>query len=147
MELKDKTVLVTGSAKRVGKVIALTLAKRGADLVINYQRSQKEAEEAVREIRQLGVKALAIRANVSAAQEVQAMIRQAVQHFGRLDVLVNNAAVFYPTPFDRLTEKDWDDMIDINLKGSFLCAKYAADEMLKSGGGKIINIADTGGGP
>lgn len=145
MELKGKTVLVTGSAKRVGKTIALTLAKRGADLVINYQRSQKEAEEAAQEIQQFGVRALAVRANVSVAQEVQAMIRQAVHHFGRLDVLVNNAAIFYPTPFGRLTEKDWDEMIGINLKGSFLCAKYAADEMLKLGGGKIINIADWSG--
>jgi len=145
MELKGKTVLVTGSAKRVGKAIALTLARCGAHLIINYQRSRSEAEDAVQEIEKFGVRALAVRANVSVVSDVQAMIRQAVQYFSRLDVLVNNAAVFYPTPFDRLTEKDWDEMININLKGSFLCAKYAADEMLKSGGGKIINIADWSG--
>jgi NAD(P)-dependent dehydrogenase (short-subunit alcohol dehydrogenase family) len=145
MELKDKTVLVTGSAKRVGKTIALTLAKRGANLIINYQRSRSEAEDTVQEVEKLGARSLAVRANVSVVNDVQAMIRQAVKHFGRLDVLVNNAAIFYPTPFDRLTEKDWDEMININLKGSFLCAKYAADEMLKSGGGKIINIADWSG--
>jgi NAD(P)-dependent dehydrogenase (short-subunit alcohol dehydrogenase family) len=145
MELKGRTVLVTGSAKRVGKIIALTLAKGGANIVINYQKSRSEAEAAAREIEQLGVRAMTARANVSAAGEVEAMIRQTVQHFGRLDVLVNNAAIFYPTPFDRLNEKDWDEMIDTNLKGSFLCAKYAGDEMLKSGGGKIINIADWSG--
>jgi NAD(P)-dependent dehydrogenase (short-subunit alcohol dehydrogenase family) len=145
MELKDKTVLVTGSAKRVGKTIALALAKCGADIVVNYQRSLSEAEATAREIEQLGVRALTVRANVSVANEVQAMIGQAVHHFGRLDVLVNNAAIFYPTPFGRLTEKDWDEMIDINLKGSFLCAKYAGDEMLKLAGGKIINIADWSG--
>jgi 3-oxoacyl-[acyl-carrier protein] reductase len=119
MELKGKTVLVTGSAKRVGKTMALALAKCGADIVVNYQRSQSEAEATAREIEQLGVRALTIRANVSVANEVQAMIGQAVHHFGRLDVLVNNAAIFYPTPFGRLTEKDWDEMIDINLKGAF----------------------------
>jgi len=145
MELRGKTILVTGSAKRVGKTIALALAKCAADIVVNYQRSQSEAEATAREIEQLGVRVLTVRANVSVANEVQAMIGQAVHHFGRLDVLVNNAAIFYPTPFGRLTEKDWDEMIDINLKGSFLCAKYAGDEMLKLAGGKIINIADWSG--
>src|SRR6185295_11153615 len=93
MELKGKTVLVTGSAKRVGKAIALALAKRGANIVVNYQRSLTEAEETAREIEKLGVRTLTVRANVSAVDDVQAMIRQTIDHFGRLDVLVNNAAI------------------------------------------------------
>jgi len=145
MILKDKIVLVTGSARRVGKCIALTLAERGANVIINYRTSQKEAEKVVEEITKFGVKSAALKADISKAEEVKTMIEKILQEFRSLHILVNNAAVFFKTPFKTITERDWDKTIDINLKGTFLCSKYAADEMLKRKEGKIINIADWSG--
>lgn len=143
MEIKNKNVIITGSAKRIGRAIALALAKRGANLVIHYQNAKQEADETARELESFGVKTLTVGADISSSEEVKKMVDQTVKHFGKIDVLVNNAAIYYATPFDTLTEDQWDKMIDINLKGSFLGAKYVADEMLKTGGGKIINIADS----
>jgi len=145
MILKDKIVLVTGSARRVGKCISLTLAERGANVIINYRTSQKEAEKVVEEITKFGVRSAALKADISKAEEVKTMIEKILQEFGDLHILVNNAAVFFKTPFETITERDWDKTIDINLKGTFLCSKYAADEMLKRKEGKIINIADWSG--
>jgi len=145
MIIKDKVILVTGSAKRVGKCIALTLAEKGANVVINYNTSEKEAEKVTEDIRKIGVKSVAIKADVSKADEVESMIGQIINKFGCLHVLINNAAVFFKTPFETLTENDWDINIDINLKGAFLCSKYAADVMLKQKEGKIINIGDWSG--
>lgn len=145
MILKDKVVLITGSAKRIGRCIALTLAKRGANIIVNYNTSQIEAENVVSEIKNFGVESIAVKADVSKADEVDLMIKKILNEFGTLHILVNNAAVFFKTPFETLSEKDWDINLDINLKGTFLCSRYAADEMLKRKEGKIINIADWSG--
>jgi len=145
MILKDRVVLVTGSAKRVGKCIALTLAEKGANVIVNYRTSQEKAEKVVEEIKKFGVKSISIGADISKAEEVKTMIEKIMNDFGSLHILVNNAAVFFKTPFKTLSEKDWDKTLDINLKGTFLCSKYAADEMLKRKEGKIINIADWSG--
>ncbi len=145
MTIKNRVILVTGSAKRVGKCIALTLAEKGANVIVNYNTSEKEAQGVTEEIKKFGVKSIAIRANVSKADEVKSMIEQIVKEFGYLHILVNNAAVFFKTPFETLSEKDWDINIDINLKGTFLCSKYVADIMLKQKEGKIINIGDWSG--
>lgn len=143
--LQGQVALVTGAGRRIGRAIALRLAQAGAHLVVNYNASKKDALEAADEIRALGVEALAIHADISKPREVQAMFRAADRRFHRLDLLVNNAAIFYPVSWDRLTERDWDRMLGINLKGSFFCAQAAARRMMRQGAGQIINISSLGG--
>jgi pteridine reductase len=145
MELRGKTALVTGGALRVGRAIALALAERGAHVAINYNRSAKPAERTVKEIEAFGVRAFAVRCDIAHVDQVEEMIQFVVSEFGTLDVLVNNAAVYEKTPLDKVTDRDWDHHLDINLKGSFFCAKYAGQQMLKQGRGKIINFADWAG--
>jgi len=144
MILQGRVALVTGAARRVGQVIALALAKHKAHVVISYRTSRHDAEETVARLLRFGVRAEAIRADVANARDVQALVKHIARRFGRLDVLVNNAAVFARTPFATLTERDWDVHLDTNLKGPFLCSLYASRLMRKTGG-KIINIADWAG--
>jgi 3-oxoacyl-[acyl-carrier protein] reductase/pteridine reductase len=144
--LRGKVALVTGSARRIGKVIALTLARAGADVVVNYNRSRAEALRTIREIEALGVAAVAIRADISRPAEVRDLFRTAHGKLGRLDILVNNAAIFFQRQWDELTERDWDRILGINLKGTFFCAQAAARIMQKQNqGGRIINISSLGG--
>jgi NAD(P)-dependent dehydrogenase (short-subunit alcohol dehydrogenase family) len=144
--LSGRVALVTGAGKRIGRVIALTLGRAGADVVVNYNRSRAEALSAVREIESLGVRAVAIRADISKPAEVSAMFREAHKKFGRLDILVNNAAVFFERKWDELTGRDWDRILGINLKGTFFCAQAAARIMKRQKiGGRIINISSLGG--
>lgn len=145
MELKGKTAFVTGGAKRIGRSISLRLARGGANVVVNYHTSSQEATSLLAEIAKLGAKGIALRGDVSVAKDVNGMVSAAVKEFGSIDILVNNAAIYTKTPFDRLTESDWDTTLDTNLKGPFLCAKAIGDLMLKGNGGKIINIADWAG--
>ena len=143
--LENRVALVTGSGRRIGRVIALTLARAGADVVVNYNQSRADALRTVREIESLGVGAVAIRADVSRPAQVKAMFRAVEKKFGRLDVLVNNAAIFFPRQWDELTEKDWDRILGTNLKGTFFCAQAAARIMQKQKRGRIINISSLGG--
>jgi NAD(P)-dependent dehydrogenase (short-subunit alcohol dehydrogenase family) len=129
----------------MGRVIALTLARAGANLVVHYRESKQGAQASVREIESLGVEALAARADVSRPQQVARMFRGVEKHFGRLDLLVNNAGIFFPTKWDRLSEGDWDKMLDVNLKGAFFCAQAAARIMRRQGRGRIIIISSLGG--
>lgn len=145
MELKGKVALVTGGAKRVGRAISLALARRGANVAITYQRSKAEATQTVQDIERTGSKACAVAGEVSQAGDVERMVAEVLRTFGRIDVLVNNAAVFFKTPFDTVSEQDWDLTIDTNLKGTFLFAKYVGTLMLRQGAGKIINIGDWSG--
>lgn len=142
MELDEKVALVTGSAHRVGRTIALSLAERGCHLVIHYRSSRKEALETVRHAQALGVSTLCVQADLQKTASVHSLFRQIQRRFKRIDILVNNAAVFFRTPFHRMTEADWDRTIDANLKGSFLCALEAGKMMRRRRGGKIVNIAD-----
>ncbi len=143
MQLAGKTALVTGGAKRVGREIALALAARGANIVVHYHTSAKEAHRTVVEIRALGVDALAVQANQTNARQVRAAVAQAVRHFGTLDILVNSAAVFVRTPFEKITERDWDFHLNANLKGPFLFAWEVGRHMQRRKvAGKIINFAD-----
>jgi NAD(P)-dependent dehydrogenase (short-subunit alcohol dehydrogenase family) len=135
MRLSGKTALVTGAAKRVGREIALALARRGANIVVHYNTSAREARQLVSEIQRLGVDALAVRADQTDARQVRA----AVQRAGKLDVLVASAAVYRRTPFKTLTEADWDFHLDANLKGPFLWALEAGKRMRA---GKIVLFAD-----
>jgi len=143
--LYGQVALVTGAGRRIGRVIALTLARAGADVVVNYHQSRREAQQTVREIQKLGVEALAIRADVSKPAQITAMFRAVVKRFRRLDLLVNNAGVFFPGKWDNLTEGDWDRILAVNLKGPFFCAQAAARIMQKQRRGRIINISSLGG--
>ena len=145
MKLEGMTALVTGGAKRVGRAIALTLARQHAQVAISYQTSRKEAEKTVSEMEVLGVKALAIAANIAKANDVDHLIKTVNKTLGSLDILINNAAIYEETPFDKLTEEQWDRHLEVNLKGTFLCARAASEIMRKKGRGKIINIADWSG--
>jgi pteridine reductase len=145
MEIKDRVVLVTGAAKRVGRVIALALAKRGAQIAFTYRSSESDATQLAKEIEASCRTALALRADVSRAGDVAATVEQTVERFGRIDVLVNNAAVYPRTPWDQLNEAVWDETLDTNLKGPYLLAKAVGDRMKGQGSGKIINIADWAG--
>jgi len=141
MEIKDKVALITGT-RRIGSVVAVELARRGADVVLGYNRSQEEAEAAATQIRTLGRKALSIQADVSKVAEVQNLVGRVIGEFGRIDVLVNMASIYRSKPFGDTTEQDWDANMDVNLKSAFLCAQAVAPVMKANGGGRIINFAD-----
>jgi NAD(P)-dependent dehydrogenase (short-subunit alcohol dehydrogenase family) len=143
--LKDQVALVTGAGRRIGRVIALTLARAGTDVIVNYNRSRDGALATVREIRALGVESVAMRADVTKPRQVQRMFDSVAKRFRRLDILVNNAGDFFPAKWDRLTEKDWDRLLGINLKGTFFCAQAAGRMMMRRRRGRIINISSLGG--
>jgi NAD(P)-dependent dehydrogenase (short-subunit alcohol dehydrogenase family) len=143
--LRHQVALVTGAARRIGRSIALELARAGAHVVVNYQFSRAEALTTAHEIGSLGVKSVAIRADVSKPKQVLSMFGAVQKKFGRLDILVNNAAIFFPARWDELTEQMWDRVLNVNLKGTFFCAQAAAPLMLKQGRGEIINISSLGG--
>jgi NAD(P)-dependent dehydrogenase (short-subunit alcohol dehydrogenase family) len=138
--LEGRAALVTGGATGIGRVIAQSLAREGCRVAVNYVGPPQAAEETVRELRALGVAALALKADVRRAGEVQSMMDVAAETFGKLDVLVNNAAVQTDGAFLDVKEDDWDLVIDTNLKGTFLCTQAAARHMIASGGGSIVNI-------
>jgi len=141
MEIKDKVALITGT-RRIGSVVAVELARRGADVVLSYNRSREEAEVAAAQIRTLGRKAVSMQADVSKVAEVQNLVSRVIAEFGRVDVLVNMASIYRSKPFDDTTEQDWDANMGVNLKSAFLCAQAVAPVMKANGGGRIINFAD-----
>jgi 3-oxoacyl-[acyl-carrier protein] reductase/pteridine reductase len=143
--LGGRVALVTGAAKRIGRSIALRLANDGADVVVNYRSSREEAESAVREIEAMGGRAVAMQADVSRRDEVQRMFAEIETKFARLDILVNNAGKFFAAKFEELTETQWDDILNANLKSQFLCAQAAAPLMKRQGRGRIINLSSLGG--
>jgi pteridine reductase len=147
MDLKNRIVLITGAARRVGRVLALELAARGARLALHYHRSKAEAEELKRQLENTGGVAEIFAADLAAFAETNSLIERVHGHFGELDVLINNAAIFECTPLDELTEADWDRHLNINLKAPFFLCRNAARFMRQSTiperrGGRIINIAD-----
>lgn len=143
--LEGQVALVTGAAKRIGRSIALRLAADGAAIAVNYKTSRGEAESLVREIHDAGAKAAAIEADVSKRTDVERMFAYLGREFGRLDILVNNAGMFFPAKFERLTDEQWDRIMDTNLKSQFLCAQLAAPMMKRQGHGRIINLSSLGG--
>ncbi|MFA5074296.1 MAG: 3-oxoacyl-[acyl-carrier-protein] reductase [Nitrospirota bacterium] len=140
MELEGKVALVTGAAQGIGRDIALALAQNGADVAIcdvNLEAAQKTAAD----IQALGRNTCAIKTNVAASAEVTAMVDQIIQQFGKIDILVNNAGITRDGLILRMKDEDWDLVLSINLRGSFLCAKAALKYMTKQRTGTIINIA------
>ena len=145
MKLAGKTALVTGASRGIGREIALELARQGADVVVNYAGSEAKAHEVVEEIKGLGREALAIQCDVSKSESVTDMIKGTVEHFGKLDILINNAGITRDNLLMRMKENEWDDVMNINLKGVFLCTKAVTRQMMKQRSGRIINISSVVG--
>jgi enoyl-[acyl-carrier protein] reductase III len=142
--MQQKVALVTGSSRGIGKAIALRLAKKGYDIVINYARNKTAAQETAAEIEALGRKALVVKANVGNPEKIREMFLQIDETFGRLDVLVSNAASGVLRPAMELEESHWNWTMDINSKALLLCAQEAAKRMEAVGGGKIVSISSLG---
>lgn len=140
MDLQGKIALVTGGARRVGAAISMTLARRGCDLAIHCSRSIGPADDLAKTIRAMGCRAEVFRADLADPKEIAAMFGAMELSFGRLDILVNNAAVYDPTPIDTLTPEQWDAQFAVNVRAPALCIHHALRIM--PGGGSIINIAD-----
>jgi len=145
MKLESRTAIVTGARRGIGRAIALALAKEGANVVVS-DISQEDCQKVVTEIGGLGRRGLALKCDVASGAEVEEMVRTTVAEFGKLDILINNAGVIAFKPFLELTEEDWDNTLNVNLKGQFLCARAVAKEMVKNKWGRIINIASISSG-
>jgi len=145
MKLDNKTAIVTGSRQGIGRAIAKAMAKEGANVVVS-DINQKDCEKVVNEIKGLGGRGLALKCDVTSRADVEVMVIRTVAEFGKLDILVNNAGIIAFKPFLELTDEDWDNTINVNLKGQFLCAQVAAKEMTKNNWGRIINIASISSG-
>jgi 3-oxoacyl-[acyl-carrier protein] reductase/pteridine reductase len=142
--LAGKVALVTGAAKRIGRAIALKLAANGANIAITYRESQPEAEQTVRDLAALNVKAFAVRCDLNDPQSVREAVAAVVEEFGRLDILVNNAGLFESVPLEEITVEQWDRMFAANTRGPFLMAQ-AAHPHLRAARGRIVNIGSLGG--
>jgi 3-oxoacyl-[acyl-carrier protein] reductase len=139
--LKGKNALVTGSSRGIGRAVALELAKQGANVAVNYAGNVEKAQAVTEEIEQLCVKAIKIQADVANEVDVKSMIKEVVNEFGSLDILVNNAGANKDNLLMRMKEEEFDQVINTNLKGVFLCTKAAARYMMKQRAGKIVNVA------
>ena len=145
MKFKDKVVLVTGSSRGIGRATALLFGKEGAKVVVNYYKSEKQAQDVVSKIKDFGSEAISVKCDVSKEDEVKKMMDQILKKFGRIDILVNNAGIVYDIPFFEKSIEKWRRTIDVNLIGVYLCSKYVAKIMKKQGSGNIINISSTNG--
>ncbi|MBY0197158.1 3-oxoacyl-[acyl-carrier-protein] reductase [Priestia megaterium] len=139
--LQGKVAVVTGASRGIGRAVAIELGKLGAKVVVNYSGSEAKALEVVDEIKGLGTDAIAVQANVAESDSVQAMIKEAISTFGSVDILVNNAGITRDNLLMRMKEDEWDDVINTNLKGVFLCTKTVTRQMMKQRAGRIINIS------
>ncbi|HOR86700.1 MAG TPA: 3-oxoacyl-[acyl-carrier-protein] reductase [Bacillota bacterium] len=145
MQLKGKTAIVTGGSRGIGRSIALELASKGANVVINCTKSIESAETVIKEIKEMGVSGMAVKADVSNREEVENLVNDVLKTFGSIDILINNAGITKDNLIIRMSEKDFDDVININLKGAFICTKAVSKAMIKQKSGKIINISSVVG--
>src|SRR5229473_4625764 len=139
-ELNGKVAIVTGAGRNIGRAIALALAKDGASVLVNARSNRAEAENVAREIEAAGGKALVHIGDVADAAAMQAMADAAVKHFGRIDILVNNAALRREKPFAEMDHAEWREILDVTLDGAFHCTKACLPALQKSGAGTIVNI-------
>ena len=145
-KLQDKAAIITGSRRGIGRGIALAFAKEGCKVVVSDYVEDKDGKNTVNEIKKLGSDAIFVKADVSKEKDVKNLVDKAVKKFGKLNIMVNNAGIVSFGTADTLAEKDWDKVINVNLKGVFFGTKYAAKQMLKQGkGGRIINISSIAG--
>lgn len=145
MRLEGKRAIVTGASRGLGRAIALAFAREGADVLVNYNAREEQAQEVVAAIEALGRRALLHRADVSDGMQVRRMVQAAMAALGRVDILVNNAGITMPKGLPETSEAEWDRVLAVNLKGVFLCCKVAAEHMIAQGAGRIINISSTAG--
>jgi pteridine reductase len=143
-KLRGKVALVTGASKRLGRAIALHLAREGADVIVHFHRSVPEAQEVVSEITNLGRRAISLHADLAKKSDIDKLFADTNKQFGHLDILVNNASNFLDTDFASITEEIWDAALDVNLKAPFFCSQSAAP-LLKINNGVIINLSDVAG--
>lgn len=145
MKLKDKVALVTGGSRGVGRSIALAYGKEGAKVIVNYTSNEKAAQEVVDALAAMGSEAIAVKADVASKVEVEKLFAAGKEKFGRLDILVNNAGFTRPAMLLKMTEDQWDQVVDIHLKAAFLCSQAAANLMKDQNSGKIINVMSVAG--
>ncbi|MFR6311100.1 3-oxoacyl-[acyl-carrier-protein] reductase [Anaerofustis stercorihominis] len=143
--MDSKTAVVTGAGRGIGRAIAIALAKDGYNVVINYNGSKEKAEKVALECREHGVSAITVKANVSDFSESEELIKKAIEEFGSIDVLVNNSGITRDNLLLRMKEKDFDSVIDVNLKGTFNTIKHATRQMMKQKSGSIINMSSVVG--
>lgn len=143
--LRERVAIITGASRGIGRACALALATEGAKVVINYASSSAAAEEIVTEINTAGGNALALQADVSKSEQVDALVDNTIAKWGRIDILVNNAGITRDTLLLRMKLEDWQAVIDLNLTGVFLCTRAVSKIMLKQKSGRIINIASVAG--
>lgn len=141
MGLTGKCAVVTGASRGIGRAIALQLASQGARVVVNYSGSADKAQQVVEEIKAIGGEAIAVQANVADGESVQQLMQTALQAYGSIDILVNNAGITRDNLLIRMKDDEWDDVLNTNLKGVFLCTKTVARQMMKQRAGRIINIS------
>ncbi len=144
VELEGKVAIVTGAAQGIGKAISLLLARRGAD-VVSADINIEKAEETASEIESIGRRSIAVKVNVADPEDVERMVQTVIERFGKIDILVNNAGITRDRLILRMTEEDWDAVMDINLKGTFNCTKSCIRHMSRQKSGKIVNIASVVG--
>ena len=140
-----KTVLITGSSRGIGAATALKFADMGYNVVINYNKSEKEAFKVLEKVRSKGVAAIAIKSDVSKSSEAESLVEKAISEFGKLDVLVNNAGIAQQKLFTDISESEWKKMFENNVQSVFNCSKPAAKDMIKNHSGKIINVSSVWG--
>ncbi|UCF11680.1 MAG: 3-oxoacyl-ACP reductase FabG [Thermoplasmatales archaeon] len=145
MELKGKSAIVTGGSMGIGTAIAIALASEGCNVAINYRKHDTEAKEVAKKIEQLGKKSLVIKADVASPNDAELMFKKVINEFGGLDILVCNAGINRDRVIWKMSEKDWDDVININLKGYFIYNKLAAAQFKGQLSGKIVNITSING--
>lgn len=145
IDLKGRAAVVTGGSRGIGRAACLLLARSGADVVLGYRLDRKAADGTAAEIRKMGRKALAVQGDLSRRKDAEALMGSALEALGRIDILVNNHGIWKDGPIESMTEEDWDETLDVNLKGVFLCTRAALPAMRRQGGGRIINIASTAG--
>jgi 3-oxoacyl-[acyl-carrier protein] reductase len=141
MNLEGKSAIVTGASRGIGREIALELARQGANVAVNFAGNEAMANDVVDEIKALGRDAYSVKCNVSNSEEVSEMVKETIDRFGTIDILVNNAGITKDNLLMRMKEEEWDDVININLKGVFLCTKAVTRQMMKQRNGRIINVA------
>ena len=145
MKFEGKTAVVTGGSRGIGRAVCLELAEGGANVVLCYAGNEAAAQETAQAVEALGAKALAVRCDVSDAVQVDALVKSAVEAFGRIDILVNNAGITRDNLLMRMSEADFDAVVSANLKGAFLCMKAASRLMLKQRYGRIVNLSSVVG--
>jgi 3-oxoacyl-[acyl-carrier protein] reductase len=144
LEFQKKVALITGAGQGMGKAVAFTLGQQGAQIAVN-DINANAAESTASELQKSGIQAIAVTADITKKNDVQRMVQQTVDHYGTLHILINNAGILYPTKVIDIPEDEWDRVINVNLKGTFLCSQTVLPTMQKNNWGRIVNFSSTAG--